>query len=306
MTVSDGTRAWEVWRARRRGRRRLLSWSGSVILAALLVAGLAWGGFQVFNVGERGEAVAVKLGNPDGEDLPLSVSAVTDQAMQAVMTAQRDLSKTTAEETRVSVPSRPAPSAPDPTKPAPTDKPAVTEKVIRGSEKGNSSEVILKPQGEKISQNGWTPVYLYMPLPTKLDAGLLARIKGSELFTAEERRDLLLQVYARNDDALTLTSDPGLAVRPALWEILEGAGYDVVNAEYKQGGTLKAVVLSFQLGVPKATNANPELLDVKLEQSSGNGAVDEAVLFAFRKSTFANGTGQQAEGRYTYDFSGKK
>jgi len=274
-------------------------------------------------VGEKGEALAVKLGNPEGEDLPLSVSAVPDQVMQAVMSAQRDTALTTVEETRASVveplpapqpkqgvaPPPPAPAKPlpeAPTAPSEPPKPTVTEKVIRGSEKGNASELILKPQGEKISQNAYWPVYLFMPLPAKIDAALLARVKATDLYSIEERRALLRQFYTQTGGELTLGADPGLAVRPALWEILEGAGYDVGNADYKRGKALKPVVITFQLGIPKVPGDNPALVDVRLDQSSGAPGVDEAVLYAFQRSSFANGTGQVAQGRYTYDFSTKK
>lgn len=333
--MSEATLVWELWRKRRRFRRNLVSWVGSTALAAVVLALVAWGGFApIFNVGEQGEALLVKLGHPDGEDLPLSVSAVPDQAMQAVMSAQRDTALTTVEETRpvavepdadpvaVPVPAKPEPKKPETKAPTlvpqptpapkptpvnpPLEKPAVTEKVIRGSEKGNASELILKPQGEKISQNAYWPVYLFMPLPAKVDASLLNRIRATDLYSIEERRNLLLQFFAKAPDGLTLIADPGLAIRPALWEILEGAGYDVANADYKKGKTLKPVVITFQLGVPKGAGDNPALLEVKLEQSSGVGSVDEAVLYAFQKSSFANGTGQQAQGRYTYDFSAKK
>jgi len=328
MKPSEATLTWEHWRARRRRRRHLKAWGGSVLFALALVAILAWGGLpKLFNVGEKGEALLVKLGNPDGEDLPLSVSALPDPSLQAVMTAQRDTALTTVEETRTSppepaaepapapakpqtktpvAPTKPTPTpAPTPSQPAPGDKPVVTEKVIRGNEKGNSSELVLKPQGEKISQNAYWPVYLFLPLPSKLEAGLLARVKATDLYSADERRALLLQFYSRAADGLTLTSDPGLPLRPALWSVLEAAGYDVANADYKRI-PLKPVVITFRIGIPKGLTDNPDLLEVKLEQSSGSKSVDEAVVYAFQKSTFANGTGQVAQGRYTYDFSAKR
>ena len=326
---------WEKWRLRQRQKRSLIGWGSSVGLT-LVVLGLAiWVGIPAWlTVGEQGQALAVKLGNPVGEDLPLSVSALPDPAMQAVMDAQRHTALSTVEVTRA-VPSdqgsapaaavskktvpkpdlnKPAPKAqaatsPTPgasTGPQPADqvaKPVVTEKVIRGSEKGNSSELVLKPQGQKISQNAYWPVYLFMPLPRRLDAGLLAKVLANNLYSADERRSLLLQFYKKGPDGLVLTSDPGLPVRPALWEILETAGYDVANADYKKGKNLTPVVITFELGVPASPTDNPQLLQVHLDQSSGSGPVDDAVLYAFQKSTFANGTGQVAQGRYTYDFT---
>ncbi len=321
--------AWESWRQRQRFKRRWIAW-GSAVGTAVLALGLAfWGGFPAWlTLGEKGEALAVKLGNPEGEDLPLSVSALPDPSMQAVLEAQRHSALNTVEETRA-VPEEPGPAPapkklavqkPATTKPAPSPtptpveskpseqppQPVVTEKVIRGSEKGNSSELILKPQGEKISQNAYWPVYLFMPLPAKLDAGLLARVASNKLYSADERKALLLQYYSKSGDGLVRTNDPDLPVRPALWEVLESAGYDVANADYKKGKDLTPVVITFELGIPASSNDNPELRQVHLDQSSGNDQVDEAVLYAFKKSTFANGTGQVAQGRYTYDFTAPK
>jgi hypothetical protein len=346
VNLSEATLAWEAWRTRRRRRRNLLSWAGSVALAAAVLALVAWGGFlPLHEIGEKGESLTVKLGIPEGEDLPMKVSARPDPAMQAILAAQREAALTSTVETRPSEPepapatnpasgaipvspkSQPKPAAPaakttpTPVAPVPSaapvaksDQPVVTEKVIRGSEKGNSSELILKPQGEKISQNAYWPVYLFMPLPPKLDPGILGRVgpskqlsgDGTPIYSAEERRTLLLQAYSKTADGLTLTSDREIGARPGIWLILEDAGYDVANADYKKGKPLQPVVLTFKLGIPKGPSDNPELTDVHLDQSSGNGAVDEAVLYAFQKSTFANGTGQVAQGRYTYDFTGKR
>jgi hypothetical protein len=329
---------WEQWRIRQRQKRSLISWGFSAGLSLIALGLLLWGGLPILmTVGEKGQTLAVKLGNPEGEDLPLSVSAVPDPSMQAVLEAQRHSVQNTVEETRAvppdsgpaplaAAPRKPlppqadstkaAPAAPPAAKPQPTqtppvaakpaDVPVVTEKVIRGVERGNSSELVLKPQGEKISQNAYWPVYLFMPLPARLDAGLLAKVQATNLYSADERKSRLLQFYKKTPEGLVLSTDPGLPVRPALWEIIEGAGYDVSNADYKQGKDLKPVVISFQLGVPKTSTDNPALSQVQLEQSSGSAPVDAAVLYAFQKSTFANGTGQVAQGRYTYDFTDKK
>ncbi len=314
MKLSPATRAWEAWRAQQARKRRVLAWSSAVGLFIIVAAVAAIAGIRVFAVGEKGEAVAVKLGNPEGENLPLAVQAVPDPSMQAVLSAQREASKTV-EETRVAdsaegaLPaatakpaSTPSPtSAPSSAPPAPSTAPKtpqVTEKIIKGDEKGNPYELVLKPQGDKISQNVWTPVWLFMPLPAHIDAGLLTRVQKNALYTAQERRDLLRQAYP---DGVTLQNDPGVAGRPALWAILDSAGYPVDDADYKKGKNLNPVVITFELGVP-GYDANPQLLNVTLAQSSGNKAVDEAVLYAFQRSTFANGTGQTAQGRYTYNF----
>jgi len=279
-------------------------------------------------VGEKGESVAVKLGNPDGEDLPLQVSSAPDQVMQAVLSAREAAAATTVEETRSSAPdpepsaqavpvapakpqrptAKPAPAVTRPPTEAarPAPSPSVTEKVIRGSEKGNSSELILKPQGDKIGQTLASPPFLYMPLPARLDPALLNRIGADKLYSADERRALLLQFYDKGEGSLTLTQDPGISLRPALWAILEAAGYDLANADYKKGRELRPVVITFRLGVPGGSGSNPELSGVQVAQSSGNPAVDEAVVYAFRQAVFANGTGQVAQGRYTYDFGTKR
>lgn len=308
MKLTPATLAWESWRELRERRRRWLAWSVTLAAAVVAVALAAWGGFHVLALGDKGEAIAVKLGNPDGENLPLAVQALPDPSMQAVMTAQRDAVTKTVQVTRPEADqgtlptATPQPTSANPPVPVPTPKtPPVTEKVIKGDEKGNPYELVLKPQGEKISQNVWTPVWLFMPLPSKLDAGLIGRVQKNSLYTAQELKELLRQAYP---DGVTLQNDPGLAGRPAIWAILEQAGYPVADADYKRGKNLRPVIISFELGLP-GPDANPRLLKVNLDQPSGNPAVDEAVLYAFQRSTFANGTGQTAQGKYTYSFENK-
>jgi len=327
MRMTPATTVWEKWRGAQRRKRILVSWGSTSGAALVLVAALFLGFGPRFNVGEQGEAIAVKLGNPNGEDLPLQVSAVPDQALQALVSAQREVSHTTVQETRLApsdvltVP-EPAPKAstkistktpvhPEAkpqtqTPPPPVKSPVVTEKVIRGVEKGNSSELILKPQGEKVSQNAYWPVYLFMPLPQRIDAALLNKIPATDLYSVDERKALLLQSYKRSGSELVLSGTVDLPVRPALWQILEAAGYDVSNADYKRGKNLQPVVISFKLGTPPGGDGNPPLSEIRLEQSSGSQPVDDAVLYAFQLSTFANGTGQVVQGRYTYDFQEKK
>ncbi len=318
MKPTPATLAWESWRAQQGRKRRLVAWSAAVGAVVVVFAVMAIAGIRIFAVGEKGEAVAVKLGNPEGENLPLAVQAVPDPSMQAVMSAQREASAKAVQETRVvddsgtapAATSKPAPAKTASPSPAPTSPPApsaapkapaVTEKVIKGDEKGNPYELVLKPQGDKISQNVWTPVWLFMPLPTRIDAGLLARVQKNDLYTVQERRDMLRQAYP---DGTTLQNDPGVASRPGIWAILDAAGYPVDDADYKKGKNLQPVIITFELGIP-GTSGNPQLLRVNLEQSSGNKAVDEAVLYAFQRSTFANGTGQTAQGRYTYNFESR-
>ncbi|NNM66915.1 MAG: hypothetical protein HKM06_02760, partial [Spirochaetales bacterium] len=67
---------------------------------------------------------------------------------------------------------------------------------------------------------------------------------------------------------------------------------------------LSPVTLHFTLSPAKAGRP-PELLDVTLVSSSGDPDVDRAVVYGFRMSAFANGTGQAAKGVFTYDFSEK-
>lgn len=325
MAVSEASRGWNLWRSRRWRRRRWLAWASSAAAFALVIGVMAWGGFKVFNVGEKGEALSVKLGNPDGENLPISVTSAPDQVMQAVLSAQRETAKSRNELTRVSapevapaaagsVPTKPAAPPPAQTAPSPSDAPkAPTEKVIRGVEKGNSSELVLKPQGDKISQSSWVPAYLYMPLPSRLETRLLLRVPstkpqpdGKILNSAAERQATLLTVYRRQGDVLVLDAQPPLGERPAYWSILEDAGYDLENAEYKTKSQLRTVVVLFKIGTPVANASYGPLSEVRIEQSSGDAGVDESVKFAFELSGFANGTGQVAQGRYTYDFSGKK
>jgi len=128
--------SWERWRSRQDRKRKLISWGSATGGWLLILALMLWGGFHApINVGDQGVALAVKLGNPEGEDLPLQVRSIPDPAMQAVLSAQRN-SVAHTEETRTdpgpqAIPAppqkkpKPETSAPSPAPPpiSPTTEP---------------------------------------------------------------------------------------------------------------------------------------------------------------------------------------
>jgi hypothetical protein len=95
--------------------------------------------------------------------------------------------------------------------------------------------------------------------------------------------------------------------RAVLWDGLEKAGYDLANADYKAGGDLKPVTLSFVVTLPMAMGADrelrPRLQAVTVTSSSGDPAVDAAVAYGFSKAGFYNVTDGTIGGTFTYRFA---
>jgi outer membrane biosynthesis protein TonB len=83
--------------------------------------------------------------------------------------------------------------------------------------------------------------------------------------------------------------------------MLEDAGYDVKNAEYKAGKHLRSVEILFKVSSP-GTAGMPRLEDVLIESSSGYSDIDAAVLYGFKKAEFSNSGSNSVSGRFTYRF----
>ncbi len=303
--------SWDTWREAQYRKRAQISWA--ISLGALLLAVLTlWfaGLNHLLRLSDtQGDAIAVKLGSPDGENLPLKVNPLPDPAFvpeQAVSTesqtmplplSQEPTPKTT-ESKRISTPTVPK------VIPSPS-KPQQQVRVVKGSETGNSMETIFQGGAGHVGRSLYVPIYLYMPLPTRLTRTLLSKIPDSQdgFETAQQRKDELLAFYSRDGSEWRLRAQPPFDTRPRLWLTLQDAGYNLADAEYKQGN-LSPVTLSFTLSAPH-NGQPPVLLKVTLEHSSGNEDVDAAVLYGFRMSAFANGTGKDAPGLFTYDFNEK-
>ena len=302
--------SWDTWREAQYHKRTQISWG--ISLGAVLVTNLAlwFAGLNHFIrlSDTQGSAIAVKLGSPDGENVPLKINPLPDPAFvpeRAVSSVSEAVPQTTLPKVQNSkVASNTATSG----KPKAVQTPQAKQqvRVVKGSETGNSMETIFQGGAGHVGRSLYVPIYLYMPLPARLFSSLVAKIPGSQdgFETAQQRKDELLAFYQREGSSWRLTAQPPFDSRPRLWLSLQDAGYNLADAEYKQGNTLTPVTLSFTLSAPH-NGQPPVLLKVTLDRSSGNAAVDAAVLYGFRMSAFANGTGKDAQGLFTYNFDEK-
>jgi len=173
---------------------------------------------------------------------------------------------------------------------------------IRKAEKGNSVETTLGGSSETVGQNVYFPIYMAMPAPGALPQSFYSTIKdkvdplGKVLVSAETRRRFFLEYYQLQGDRYLLRKPVPLNERDYLWDILEDAGYDVEQAEYKSGRTLNPVVIGFSI------TKDRRLTGVDLLQSSGDPDIDAAVLYGFKQSSFWNKSGETIQGRFVYRF----
>ncbi len=310
----------------KRQRRRTL-WS---FLAAFLLHLLIFGGVLLYDLlfvedlGDYSGPVLVKLGEPEGEDIPVMpddspvveevpeepAPPVEESQPEAVIpdtpvTEEAPVQPRPAEDSPEAV--LPAESVPEQTEqsstpvqdsvPAEPAKPAEPEvqTVISGDPAGNSTEYQFFSNG-RVGRSFGTELYLYMPLPEFVSAGVFDRMTGPTYSPALSRQDIFLRYYRSLNLEYELISDPPVDDLRAVWDYLIDAGYDYKNADYKEGGYLRPVIISFTL-TPEA-----ELIEVKITQSSLNEKVDTAVLEGFQDAQFYNSTDREIKGRFTYRF----
>ena len=168
-----------------------------------------------------------------------------------------------------------------------------TTRVV-GNEKGNSLETVLGVGAGKSGRSLYVPIYLYMPLPKTVTDNVALRV-------APVHRDLFLRTYRRVNEEWVLSRTVPVEQRDELWLALEEGGYDVAHADYKAGGKLGPVTLSFVV-TPATPSAPPSLQAVTVTGSSGDPAVDEAVLYGFKRASFFNATDGTISGSFVYGF----
>jgi len=190
----------------------------------------------------------------------------------------------------------------------PTGSPTGSGSVsLKGSEAGNSFETNFDTGSGKIGRSLYVPIYLYMPLPHFLDKALYDAVPPSKfgMESAELRKAHIRDLYDLQGTLLRLKEDVPLAKRPAIWIILEDAGYPLARADYKSGRSLRPITIEFSVGAPAADYASSgaPLLSSAVISSSGYPEIDEAVLYAFRMAGFSNNSKTTVKGRFTYNFS---
>lgn len=173
---------------------------------------------------------------------------------------------------------------------------------ISKKEKGNSSETSLGASQGTVGHNIYVPVFYSLPLPRTVPAYIyesipdLVQPPNTILYTAQARKKAFSNFYTREGDLFRLKNDVPFEYREQLWQILEDAGYDVLNADYKQDKNLMPVVVGFTV-----TRDN-QIKGVEILQSSGDPEIDKSVVYGFKRAAFWNKTGETVPGRFTYRF----
>ena len=314
-----------------------LSWqkkrTRNSVLAALIFHFLLIGGLLLFgllfreDLEEFSGPVLVKLGEPEGADLPLppepveqkslseetqpapvetpeeapvpEETSIPEEVPRTLPETQNPAEQQTPLESAVSSPVQPAsppekvevPEAPEPVK-------------IQGSDAGNAYETVLATEEGRVGRNLWIPISLYMPLPVNIDASVIDNVRGDSLNSADDNRRRLLRYYSEHptsDGYFLPEPDVPLDERPGLWNLLDTkTDYDISQAEYKDGRYLRSVVISFTVNPDTNRLENVELMK---DGSSGYSDIDEAVLYGFQASQYYNSTDRKIKGRFTYKFN---
>jgi hypothetical protein len=173
---------------------------------------------------------------------------------------------------------------------------------IAKAEKGNAMETTLGGAQGTVGQGIYVPIYLSLPLPRELPAGILAKIPAqiippnTVMYTAEARQRAFREFYELSGGVWKLKAPVPLEMREPLWGILEDAKYDAAIADYKVGKNLMPIVLGFTV------TRDLKLKNVELLQSSGDPVIDESVVYGFKRASFWNKTGDLVTGKFTYRF----
>jgi hypothetical protein len=312
--VTDARTAWIRVRER---KRTAISWAAAVgfYLALIAIAALI-ASFRIDDLADFSGPVVVRLGSPEGVDAPRPVEQPAPTA-EPVRTAQPEPPEPTPPQPALASAQKPAPT-PVPVPAAattPAVQPAVSQPaiatppapiVIKGSESGNSYDMTIDAGSGRAGRSLYVPINLFMPLPFDVTADVFAAIPDLAGLpgTAEKRRQVFKTYYELNSGGrwqLKNNRQPRHDARPELWTMLEDAGYDLRNAEYKAGKYLRPVEILFSVS-PADSRGVPRLEDVLVESSSGYSDIDEAVLHGFRKAEFSNSGTISIKGRFTYRF----
>lgn len=306
----------QSWLLQQERKRSIRAWAIAISAYALGFTVL-WllGLFAVQDVGAYSGPVMVRLGKPEGLDLPTPKPEVIPAPPQEPVSLPQPLEQPQAESAPPTPPvPKPSPKPAQPAKPVPqplaqpSPQPvpqAPPSYTVKGSETGNSYDMTFEASSGTVSRGMYEPIYLYMPLPMELPDALYQLIpdRGGLPGTAEQRKTEFRGVYELSSTGswkLKGRRQPALDQRPAIWAMLEDAGYDMRRADYKDGKTLRPIEILFKVSVYKGGSVRLE--DVYVERSSGYSELDEAVLYAFKKAGFTNSGDRSITGRFVYRF----
>ncbi len=162
---------------------------------------------------------------------------------------------------------------------------------FRGSEMGSALATTFGASSGLVGRNIYVPIYLYMPLPSKIDESIYRNIQAKGTFRS---------YYEESGSQWVLKRQAPLPQRGDFWTMLEAAGYDASTADFRTATKLSPVVIRFAVG--PLTNGRVELVDLQLVSSSGSSEIDQAVIYGFRQASFFNKTGNAVEGKFEYSF----
>lgn len=173
---------------------------------------------------------------------------------------------------------------------------------IHKAEKGSSSDTTLGGAQGTVGHNIYVPIYYSLPLPRQVPASVynaipdLTQPPNTIVYSAQARKRAFAMYYEFDGASYRLKADVPVDKREPLWEILEDAGYDFANADFRRAGNLSPVVIGFTVTREK------QVKGVEVLQSSGDPGIDQAVLYGFKRAAFWNKTGETVPGRFTYRF----
>lgn len=319
------------YRLKKERQRTLFSCAvvaGSILLLFLisLISGMF--GFEDFN--EYSGPVKITFGTPEGLDELLDSSELMDPEdmeepivePEPVAEPEPEVVESITEPVVEPEPTKPEPaieSKPEIVKPEPLPQPAeknvkeVTKPVNKpapepkpvvqkGEENGNSHETTFESTSSKIGRRAYFPIYQFMPLPESLPESFFLKIVGDITGMGEENynRTVFLRYYSVDSGVYSLNGSIPLQTRPEIWGILEEAGYDMDNPEYKTKYHLNYVIISFEIN--SNSNGINAIGSAQIESTSGYKEIDDAVLYGFKQSTYSNSTDSSVKGRFKYSF----
>ena len=173
---------------------------------------------------------------------------------------------------------------------------------IHKSEKGSSSDTMLGGSQGTVGHNIYSPIYSSMPLPRVVPASIynsipnLIQPPSTVIYSAEARKKAFATYYEVGASACRLKTEVPLDQREPLCQILEDAGYNIAEADYKKNRNLAPVVIVFTI------TSNNQIKGADIYQSSGDPEIDRAALYGFKRAVFWNKTGETVPGRFTYRF----
>jgi hypothetical protein len=272
--------------------------------------------FRIDELADFSGPVVVRLGSPEGVEAPRPVEQPAP-APETVRPAQPEppvptppkpalASAPKAAPTPIPVPSAATTPAVQPAASQPAIATPPAPVVIKGSESGNSYDMTIDAGSGRAGRSLYVPINLFMPLPFELPGDIFAAIPDFINLpgTAEQRKQVFMKSYEKRPEGqwrLKRGEQPKYDARPELWTMLEDAGYDLKKAEYKQGKSLRPVVILFKVSAIDSRGI-AVLEDVLVESSSNNSDIDDAVLFGFKKAEFSNSGAISIRGRFTYRF----